>query len=206
MAQYIKLPDNSLFPVAEGEDYSAAMRAAYAKYPEAFGATSTQAAPKEGLMADVMGAGANLLNIGRTGIAALTGDSTQAAQAGVARQEELQKKYKAGFDPEKIFAPFEQGQYGTAAGEALKQVPSAVATVAPSVVQTAGLAAAGRLGGGALGSFFGPVGTVAGAQIGQYALPAVVGFIQALGGQAQEKLQTQKEAGEKPDVNALATH
>jgi hypothetical protein len=203
MAKYIKLPDNSLFPVAEGEDYSAAMRAAYAKYPEAFGAASTQAAPKEGLMADVMGAGANLLNIGRTGIAALTGDTTQAAQAGVTRQEELQKRYKSGFDPEKITAPFEQGQYGTAAGEALKQVPSAVATVAPSVVQTAGLAAAGRLGGGALGSFFGPVGTVAGAQIGQYALPAVVGFIQALGGQAQEKLQTQKEAGEKPDVNAL---
>ena len=204
MAKYIKLPDNSLFPVAEGEDYSAAMRAAYAKYPEAFGAPSTQAAPKEGLMADVMGAGANLLNIGRTGIAALTGDTTQAAQAGVTRQEELQKRYKSGFDPEKITAPFEQGQYGTAAGEALKQVPSAVATVAPSVLQTAGLAAAGRLGGGALGSLLGPVGTVAGAQIGQYALPAVVGFIQALGGQAQEKVQTQKEAGEKPDVDALA--
>lgn len=166
--------------------------------------TAPAAAPKEGLMADVMGAGANLLNIGRTGIAALTGDTTQAAQAGVARQEELQKKYKSGFDPEKITAPFEQGQYGTAAGEALKQVPSAVATVAPSVLQTAGLAAAGRLGGGALGSLLGPVGTVAGAQIGQYALPAVVGFIQALGGQAQEKVQTQKEAGEKPDVDALA--
>ena len=204
MAKYIKLPDNSLFPVAEGEDYTAAMRAAYAKYPEAFGATSTQAAPKEGLMADVMGAGANLLNIGRTGIAALTGDTTQAAQAGVTRQEELQKKYKSGFDPEKITAPFEQGQYGTAAGEALKQVPSAVATVAPSVLQTAGLAAAGRLGGGAFGSLFGPVGTVAGAQIGQYALPAVVGFIQALGGQAQEKVRTQVDAGEKPDVDALA--
>jgi len=203
MAKYIKLPDNSLFPVAEGEDYSAAMRAAYAKYPEAFGAASTQAAPKEGLMADVMGAGADLMNIGRTGIAALTGDTTQAAQAGVARQEELKKKYKSGFDPEKITAPFEQGQYGTAAGEALKQVPSVVATVAPSLAQTAGLLAAGRLGGGALGSFFGPVGTVAGAQIGQYALPAVVGFIQALGGQAQDKVQTQIEAGEKPDVNAL---
>jgi hypothetical protein len=155
-------------------------------------------------MADVMGAGANLMNLGRTGLAALTGDTTQAAQAGVTRQEELQKRYKSGFDPEKITAPFEQGQYGTAAGEALKQVPSAVATVAPSVLQTASLAAAGRLGGGALGSFFGPVGTVAGAQVGQYALPAVVGFIQALGGQAQEKVQTQKEAGEKPDVDALA--
>lgn len=204
MAKYIKLPDNSLFPVAEGEDYTAAMRAAYAKYPEAFGAPAAPvAAPKEGLMADVMGAGANLMNLGRTGIAALTGDTTQAAQAGVTRQEELQKQFKSGFDPEKITAPFEQGQYGTAAGEALKQVPSAVATVAPSVLQTAGLAAAGRLGGGALGSVFGPVGAVAGAQVGQYALPAVVGFIQALGGQAQEKVQTQKEAGEKPDVNAL---
>ena len=129
MPKYIQLPNNALFPVAEGEDYSAAMRAAYAKYPEAFGGVATPAAaPKEGLMSDVMGAGANLLNLGRTGIAALTGDTTQAAQAGVTRQEELQKQYKSGFDPEKITAPFEQGQYGTAAGEALKQVPSAAAS------------------------------------------------------------------------------
>ena len=203
MAQYIKLPDNSLFPVAEGEDYSTAMRAAYAKYPEAFGATSTQAAPKEGLMADVMGAGANLMNIGRTGLAALTGDSTQAAQAGLARQEELQKKYKSGFDPEKIVGKFDKGEYLGAAGEAISQVPSAMASLLPSIGQEFGAAAAGRLGGGALGALAGPAGAVAGAQIGQYAVPFLVNFIQALGGQAQEKVEMQVKAGEKPDVNAL---
>ena len=206
MAKALPLPDGTTVAIREGETPAQTWERAQRMYPEAFGNVPEKAAgpgPRTGLLADIMGSGANLLNIGRTGIAALTGDSTQAAQAGVTRQEELKKKYKSGFDPEKITAPFEQGQYGTAAGEALKQVPTAVATVAPSLAQYAASAAAGRLGGGALGSFFGPVGTVAGAQIGQYALPAVIGFIQALGSQAQDKVQTQIEAGEKPDVNAL---
>ena len=204
MAKYVQLPDKSMFPVAEGEDYSAAMRAAYAKYPEAFGAPAAEPTQKTGLMADVMGAGANLMNIGRTGIAALTGDTTQAAQAGLGRQEELQKKYKSGFEPEKITEKFEKGEYLGAAGEALSQVPSAVAGLLPSMGQEIGLAAAGRLGGGALGALVPVPGAAAvGSQIGQYALPFLVNAIQALGSQAQEKVQTQKEAGEKPDVNAL---
>jgi len=37
--------------------------------------------PKKGLLSDVAGGAENLLNIGRTGIAALTGDTTQAAEA-----------------------------------------------------------------------------------------------------------------------------
>jgi hypothetical protein len=202
MAKYVQLPDNSRFPVEEGEDYATAMRAAYAKYPEAFGAASTAAAPQTGIMADIKGAGANLMNIGRTGFAALTGDTTQAAEAGVARQEELQKKYKSGFDPEKVEEKFKQGEYLGAAGEALSQAPSAIAGIAPSVAQEAALALAGRVGGGAIGALAGPAGSAIGAQIGQYAVPFVVNAIQALGSQAQEKVQTQREAGEKVDVDA----
>lgn len=168
--------------------------------------TPGTAAPtqKTGLMADVAGAGANLLNIGRTGIAALTGDTTQAAQAGLARQEEIQKKYKSGFDPEKIVEKFDKGEYLGAAGEAISQVPSAMAGLLPSAGQQVGSVVAGRIGGGALGALVaGPPGAAIGSQIGQYAVPFLVNAIQALGGQAQEKLQAQKEAGEKPDVNAL---
>jgi len=201
MAKYLPLPDGSSLKVADDMSYDEAMAKARVKFPDLFQATT--AAPKEGLMADVMGAGSNLLNIGRTGIAALTGDATQAAQAGLTRQEELQKKYKSGFEPEKVFDKFNQGEYLGAAGEAIRQVPSAMASLVPSIGQEFGLAAAGRLGGGALGALAGPAGAVAGAQVGQYAVPFLVNAIQALGGQAQEKIQTQKEAGEKPDVSAL---
>jgi hypothetical protein len=202
MAKYLPLPDGSSLKVADDMSYDEAMAKARVKFPALF--QSVAPAPKEGLMADVMGAGSNLLNIGRTGIAALTGDTTQAAQAGVARQEELQKKYKSGFEPEKIVDKFNQGEYLGAAGEAIRQVPSAVAGLLPSVGQTFGSAAVGRLGGGALGALTPiPGGAAIGAQVGQYAVPFLVNAIQALGGQAQEKVQTQKEAGEKPDVSAL---
>ena len=201
MAKYIQLPDNSRFPVEEGEDYSTAMRVAYAKYPEAFGGAPA-APPQTGLMADIKGAAANLGNIGRTGIAALTGNASEAAEAGLAREEANAKKYQSGFDADKIAEKFGKGEYLGAAGEALSQVPSAVASLLPSVGQEAGLALAGRLGGGALGALAGPAGAIAGAQAGQYAVPFLVNAIQALGSQAQDKAKMQKEAGEKVDVSA----
>lgn len=206
MAQYLPLPNGKYFEIREGETPEQALSAAMAQYPEAFGRGKQATGPRQqtGLMADFAGAGANLMNIGRTGIAALTGDTTKAAEEGVARQEALQQKYKSGFDPEKIVQKFDQGEYFGAAGEAISQVPSAIASLLPSVGQEFGLAAAGRLGGGALGTLVaGPAGTAVGQQVGQYALPFIVNAVQALGSQAQEKVQTQKEAGEKPDVNAL---
>ena len=58
--------------------------------------------PKTGLLADVAGSASNLLNIGRTGIAALTGDANAAAVEGLKREQATQEKYQSGFDPEKI--------------------------------------------------------------------------------------------------------
>ena len=178
------------------------IQAVLAQNPEAGGAPEVPTAPqpRKGVLADVMGGATNLLNIGRTGIAALTGDTNVAAQAGLERQKNLQNQYESGFQPEKILSEFDKGNYLSSAGEAIKQVPSAVAGLLPSVGQEAGLAAAGRLGGGALGSVFGPAGTAVGATAGQYALPLIVNAIQALGSQAQEKAQAQIEKGEKVDV------
>ena len=159
--------------------------------------------PKTGLLADVAGSASNLLNIGRTGIAALTGDANAAAVEGLKREQATQEKYQSGFDPEKITQPWEKGQYLTSAGEAIKQIPSAMASLVPSIGQEMGLAAAGRLGGGALGALAGPGGSAVGATVGQYAVPLIVNAIQALGGQAQEKAQMQQKAGEKVDVDTL---
>ena len=159
--------------------------------------------PKKGLLSDVAGSAENLLNIGRTGIAALTGDTTQAAEAGLARQQKLSEERTPGFQPEKITDKFDKGEYLGSVGEAIRQVPSAIAGLLPSIGQEMGLAATGRIAGGALGSLAGPAGTAVGSQIGQYGVPLIVNAIQALGSQAQEKIQMQKQAGEKPDVDAL---
>jgi hypothetical protein len=160
--------------------------------------------PEKGLLADVKSSAKNLLNIGRTGLGALTGDTTAAAMEGAKRQEEAAKAYTPGFQPQKIVDKFNSGEYLGAAGEAISQVPSAIAGLLPSVGQEIGSAALGRLGGGAAGALLPiPGGAALGATVGQYAVPLIVNAIQALGSQAQEKVQTQIEAGEKPDVNAL---
>jgi len=160
--------------------------------------------PETGLLADVKSSARNLLNIGRTGLGALTGDTTAAAMEGAKRQEEAAKAYTPGFQPQKIVDKFNSGEYLGAAGEAISQVPSAIAGLLPSVGQEIGSAALGRLAGGAAGALVPLPGAAAvGSQIGQYAVPLIVNAIQALGSQAQEKVQTQIEAGEKPDVNAL---
>jgi hypothetical protein len=201
MAKYLQLPDGNALKVPDEMGYNEAMTLAQQKFPELFG-NKPQA--KTGLLADIGSSAENLLNIGRTGLAALTGDTTQAALAGAEREKALGEKYQPTFSTEKITKPFEEGQYGTAALEAVKGVPGAVAQIAPSVAQEAGLALAGRVAGGALGAITPvPGGAAIGQQVGQYALPLIVNAIQALGSQAQSKVQEQVKAGEKPDVSAL---
>ena len=130
------------------------------------------------------------------------GDSNAAAQAGLEREKNLQQQYESGFQPEKILSEYDKGNYLSAVGEAVKQVPSAVAGLLPSVGQEVGLIAAGRLGGGALGALVPVPGAAAiGATAGQYAVPFIVNAIQALGSQAQEKAKAQVEKGEKVDVD-----
>lgn len=202
MANYLPLPDGTYYPVAEGEDPRIAWQRALQKYPDAFKTPAAEKQPRKGLLADVAGGATNLLNIGRTGIAALMGDSNAAAQAGLEREKNLQQQYESGFQPEKILSEYDKGNYLSAVGEAVKQVPSAVAGLLPSVGQEVGLIAAGRLGGGALGALVPVPGAAAiGATAGQYAVPFIVNAIQALGSQAQEKAKAQVEKGEKVDVD-----
>jgi len=216
MTNYIRLPNGSYFEAEEGQTPTEARKAAFKYFPEAFGVEApAKDAPKQGLMADVAASAKKLLNIGQTGIGALTGDTTAAALEGAKRQEKEAENYIPGFQPEKITEKWNRGEYLSSAGEAARQIPSAIAGLLPSVGQEMGLAAlgrvgggalgslAGRVGGGALGSLAGPVGTAAGATVGQYAVPLIVNAIQALGSEAQDKVDDQIKAGEKPDVNAL---
>jgi hypothetical protein len=181
--------------------YEEAVALAKERFPEAF--AESKPAPKTGIMADIAGSASNLLNLGRTGLASLTGDSNLAVAEGLKRQQATQEKYKSGLDLEKITKAFDQGEYGTAAGEAVRQVPSAVASLAPSIAQEVSLAKLGRVGGGALGALLGRSKGAAdvGAEIGQYSTTYLVNAIQALGGQAQAKAQEQLQAGQKIDVD-----
>lgn len=195
----ISAPDGNTYSIEgpEGASQDDVIRKVLAQYPE----SGTPVQPRKGILADVMGSAKNLVNISKTGIGALTGDSNAAAQAGLERQAQLQKQYESGFQPEKILSEYDKGNYLSAAGEALSQVPAAVAGLLPSAGQAAGSAVAGRIGGGALGSVFGPVGTAVGATVGQYAVPFIVNAIQALGSQAQEEAQEQLRKGEKVNVD-----
>jgi hypothetical protein len=101
MAKYIKLPDNSLFPVTEGEDYSAAMRAAYAKYPEAFGAAP--AAPQQDTTGFKAAASASASRLGGE-FELLKG------KLGIQTPEEAEAKFKQAEETAaKRFTPTEQG-------------------------------------------------------------------------------------------------
>lgn len=100
MANYVKLPDGSLFPAKEGEDYATAMRAAYAAYPEAFGGVSTAKEPESGFTPALKAGFKNL----KGDVAALAG------RAGL-MDIEAAEKYKAEQEAEakKIFKPTEEG-------------------------------------------------------------------------------------------------
>ena len=101
MANYVKLPDGSFFPAAEGEDYATAMRAAYAKYPEAFGGEKTKAAVDTTGFKAAASASASRLQ----GEAALT-----AAKMGLMDPAKAEEYYKAKEEEAKArFTPTEAG-------------------------------------------------------------------------------------------------
>jgi hypothetical protein len=76
MPYSIQLPDGTLVEnIPDEVDPSTAKARIVAQYPE------LGPKPKTGLLADVKSSAENLINIGRTGIGALTGDTTTAAMA-----------------------------------------------------------------------------------------------------------------------------
>jgi hypothetical protein len=93
MANYIQLPNGAYYPALEGEDYATTVRAAYAKYPEAFGGEKNiEEQPKSGFMPALKAGFSNLKGdvaalAGRTGIMGLP-----EAEKYIAEQAAYQKK------------------------------------------------------------------------------------------------------------------
>lgn len=193
MANYIKLPDGSFFPVEEGENYSSAMRAAYAKYPEAFGGSKQEAPQKSGIAGAIGKGFESAVSSGRTALESLTGSPEEAAQAAAKRQEKLGEKYADQVSLEKVKEAYNKDGVLSAAKEALGQIPAAIAEQAPNLGATIGGARAGA----ALGSFAGPVGTVVGGLAGA----AIPSLIQQFGGNIERQAQEQTARGEPLNIS-----
>jgi len=138
----------------------------------------------------------SLISSGRTAVGALTGSAEEAAQAGLKRGEDIGARYADQVSLEKVKKAYEKDGVLSAAGEAISQVPAALAEQAPNLAATLGTARAGA----ALGSFAGPVGTVVGGLAGA-ALPSL---IQQFGGNIERQAQEQKGRGEALKIDTGA--
>jgi hypothetical protein len=144
--------------------------------------------PKEGIGAAVGKGLESLISSGKTAIGSLTGSPEEAAKAALERGEDMGTRYAEQVSLDKVKKAYAERGILPAAGEALSQVPAAIAEQIPNIATTLGGARAGA----ALGSFAGPVGTVVGGVAGA-ALPAL---IQQFGGNIERQAAEQQQRGE----------
>jgi len=125
--------------------------------------------PKTGIGAAIGKGVESLISSGRTALGAATGDAEAAARAGLERGEAMGKKYADQVSLQKVKDAYNKDGVLSAAGEALSQIPAALAEQAPNLAAMAGSA---RLGATA-GSVLGPVGATVGG-IGGALLPSLI--------------------------------
>jgi hypothetical protein len=155
-----------------------------------------QLKPKEGLGAAASKGLESLISSGRTALGALTGSAEEAAQAGLERGEKISQKYADQVSLDKVKKAYEERGLLPAAGEAISQIPAALAEQAPNLAATFGTARAGA----ALGSLAGPVGTVVGGLAGA----AVPSLFQQFGGNVERQAAEQKARGEALKIDTGA--
>ena len=124
---------------------------------------------EEGVIAAAKRGAESLISSGRTALESMFGDEEEAAKRGLERGEDIAKRYEEGPSLDRIKRIYEEQGLLSAAGQAISDIPEAVATQLPNLASTA---AGARLGAMA-GSAFGPVGTAVGAGLGAVA-PSVL--------------------------------
>jgi hypothetical protein len=206
MPQYIQLPDGGYFPLKEGEKPEDAWAAAFEKHPQAFGLSPVESlapklpevTPKTGLGSALIGGAQRYGSQFRTGL----GGGSAAAEAGVARMEEIEKARPSQVSLEKVKQAYQKDGLLSAAGEALGQVPYAIAEQVP---QLASMGAGARLG-SRVGSFFGPVGTAAGTGLGALTGQFLSSYVPTAGANLEAQARAQIAEGKPVDVNPLAAY
>ena len=191
MAKYLPLPDGTSFKVPNSMGYDEAMSLAKQKFPEAF---AEEAPPrKKGVLAQAAKGLESLISSGRTAGTSLFGDKDEAAKAGLERSRDIGSRYEEGADLEKVKKAYEERGLLSAAGEAVSQVPGAIAEQGANI---AALAASGRLG-STLGKPFGAKGQLVGAGLGAL----LTGGTQALGQNVERQAAEQERAGQPIDID-----
>jgi hypothetical protein len=125
--------------------------------------------PKTGIGAAIGKGVESIISSGRTALGAATGDAEEAARAGLERGEAINKKYADQVSLQKVKDAYNKDGVLSAAGEALSQIPAALAEQAPNLAAMAGSARLGAMA----GSVLGPVGATVGG-IGGALLPSLV--------------------------------
>jgi len=190
-------PDGRIYDVegpegASDDQVIAALRQHLSSQPK-------KEAPRSGVLASAAKGLESLISSGRTAVGAATGDANEAARAALERSREIGERYADDVSFERVRKAYEERGLLPAAGEAISQIPKAIAEQAPNIAATLGSA---RLGATA-GSVFGPYGTLAGGVAGAVA----PGFAQMFGSNVERQAAEQQKAG-KPinvDVGAAGT-
>ena len=206
MPQYIQLPDGGYFPLKAGEKPEDAWAVAFEKYPKAFGLSPVESlapklpevAPKTGLGSALIGGAQRYGSQFRTGL----GGGDEAAKAGIARMEEIEKARPSQVSLEKVKQAYQKDGVLSAAGEALGQVPYAIAEQVP---QLASMGAGARAGAMA-GRFLGPVGAGVGAGIGAGVGQFLSSYVPTAGANLEAQARAQIAEGKPVDVNPLAAY
>jgi Large polyvalent protein associated domain 38 len=200
MAEYIRLPNGAYFELKPGENAMTGFYAASQLYPDVFGALikTPEVAPKTGIGSALVGGTQRYLSQFRTGL----GGGDEAAKAGIARMEEIEKARPSQVSLEKVKEAYEKNGVLSAAGEALGQVPYAIAEQAPQI----GTAIGGARLGAMAGSFLGPVGTAAGAGIGALAGQYLSSYIPTAGANLEAQARAQIAEGKPVNVSPLAAY
>ena len=131
---YIVLPNGQYYTVPEGvTNYGAALDAAKAEHPEAFGAVRPPPPPKTGFMSE---AGRGLQDIYsnlRTAVSAPFG-AAPAAEAGLKRAEEYNKTAAPAADVLKtVQEAYKKDGLGSAIGAGISSIPAVAGQMAPMV-------------------------------------------------------------------------
>jgi len=190
----IKAPDGRTYRIEgpEGASQEDIIAHVLDDHPEA----ATPLKPKTGIGAAIGQGVEQLISSGRTAYGALTGSPEEAAQAGLARGEDIGKRYEDQVSLQKVKDVYAARGILPAAGEAISQIPAAIAQQAPNLASMAGSARLGAMAGSPLGPIGSIVGGVAGA-----ALPSL---IQQFGGNVERQASEQQKAGRPISIDVGA--
>ena len=136
------------------------------------------------------------LSSGRTGVGVFAGtpeEAAEAARAGLARQEDIGRRYEDEIGLERLKKVYEEKGLLAAGKEVGRQIPLALAEQAPQIAATLGSARVGAMAGAPLG----PAGTIGGGLLGA----TIPSFLMASGSQAERRAQEQAKRGEQVSID-----